>query len=111
MTRTATPIETVNASEARQRFSELVNRVHNSGVRVLIEKNGAAVAYLVSRSDLQCSRYLDEHSRVANDAIDCLKMQFEGIPEDELEREIEKAIADVRAERHAANDRALMDAK
>ena len=69
MTRTPTPIETVKASEARQHFSELVNRVHETGARVMIEKNGVVVGGLVSREDMRRLRYLDEKTAAANEAM------------------------------------------
>jgi prevent-host-death family protein len=102
MTRTPTPIETVKASEARQHFSELVNRVHETGARVMIEKNGVVVGGLVSREDMRRLRYLDEKMATANEAIDRFQAAFAGIPPEEIEREIERAIAEARAERHAA---------
>jgi prevent-host-death family protein len=104
MARTPTPIETVKASEARQHFSELVNRVHETGGRVVIEKNGVVVGGLVSREDLRRLRYLDEKTAAANEAIDRFQAAFAGIPQEELERELEKAIAEVRAERRATKN-------
>ncbi len=100
-----TTIETVKASEARQHFSELVNRVHDTGVRVIIEKNGAAVAALVSRQDLQRLHTLDQQARAANEAIDRFQHAFAGVPQEDLESEIERAIAAVRLERKTASRR------
>lgn len=103
-----TTIETVKASEARQHFSELVNRVHDTGVRVIIEKNGAAVAALVSRQDLQRLHTLDQQAKAANEAIDRFQHAFAGAPKEDLESEIEKAIAEVRLERKAAGKRTAL---
>ncbi|MBN9012120.1 MAG: type II toxin-antitoxin system Phd/YefM family antitoxin [Rhizobiales bacterium] len=93
-----TPTITVKASEARQHFSEIVNRVHETGERVVIEKNGAAVAAIVSRKDLRDLRRLDERRARSRAALDDLRADFEGIPEDELERSLQKALAEVREE-------------
>ena len=102
MARSNPSMETVKASDARQHFSELVNRVNDTGARVVIEKNGAAVAGIVSRHDLRLLRNLDERAAAANEAIDRFQAAFDGVPESELEAGVEKAIAEVRAERRAA---------
>jgi prevent-host-death family protein len=93
-----TPTTTVKASEARQRFSELVNRVHETGERVVIEKNGAVVAAIVSRKDLRDLTYLDERRARAKAALERLQAAFAGAPEEELQRQLDQALAEVRAE-------------
>jgi prevent-host-death family protein len=98
MARTPTPIETVKASEARQHFSELVNRVHETGSRVMIEKNGAAVAGLVSRRDMLRLAQIDADRASERAALDRLRSGFDDISEEEMEREIANAIAKVRRE-------------
>lgn len=93
-----TTTTTVKASEARQHFSELVNRVHETGERVVIEKHGAIVGGIVSRDDLRRLRAFDAMKADANAALDRLQSAFMGIPKDELERQIEKAITETREE-------------
>jgi prevent-host-death family protein len=41
-------IETINASAARQHWSELLNRVFKGETRVLVEKSGNRVAAVIS---------------------------------------------------------------
>ena len=79
MKRTPTPIETVKASEARQRFSELVNRVHETGARVVIEKNGAAITGLVSRLDMLRLAQLDADRTSEQAALDRLRSGFDDV--------------------------------
>jgi len=43
---------TVTASEARDGFSELVNRVEYGGERIVVTRHGKPIAALVSASDL-----------------------------------------------------------
>ncbi len=101
MTEPRTTIETVKASEARQHFSELVNRVHDTGVRVIIEKNGAAVVGLVSREDLERLDRLDRERRGEQAALDRLRSGFDDVAKEEMEREVALAIATVRDEARA----------
>lgn len=104
MTRNPTPVETVKASEARQHFSELVNRVHETGERIMIEKNGAAVVGLVSAQDMRRLQLLDEQRDRESAALDRIRAGFRGVPGDEMEREVSNAIAETRREARVANE-------
>ncbi len=101
MARTPTPIETVKASEARQHFSELVDRVHSTDANIVIEKSGIPVAVLISPAEFAAFRPWNELRKDRHAVLDRFQASFAGIPEDSLEREIEKAIEEVRSERRA----------
>jgi len=94
--------ETMNVTTARQQFSQLLNRVHQESVRVVIEKDGVPVAFLAPMIDLRRLYRDDEKREEVFRVIAEMSRGFEDVPEEELEREIEKAIAEVRAERRAA---------
>jgi prevent-host-death family protein len=108
MTRTPAPIETVKASEARQHFSELVNRVHETGERVMIEKNGAAVVGLVSRRDMLRLAQIDAERASEQAALDRLRSGFDDVSEEEMEREIANAVAKVRHEARAKREAEML---
>ncbi len=45
--------QTINASDARQHWSELLNKVFRKETRVIIEKSGIPVAAIISAEDLE----------------------------------------------------------
>jgi prevent-host-death family protein len=100
--------ETVKASEARQHFAELVNRVFKEGTRVVVEKSGIPVAALVSLRDLAYLERLDGNRAERQAILDAMREPFKDVPPDELQREIDEALAEVREEvraGHAAKTR------
>jgi len=44
--------QTMKASQARQEFSQLLNKVFRRETRVVVEKNGIPVAAIISADDL-----------------------------------------------------------
>ncbi len=89
--------KTMKASEARQQFSQVINQVFREETRVIVEKNGIPVAAIISARDLEFFEYMEalrtEHFKVLDDT----RAAFADIPDEELEREINRAIAEVRA--------------
>jgi len=100
-TTTEPMIETIAASEARQHFSQLLNRVFRREMRVVIEKSGIPVAALVSADDLQRLRRYEEQRKEDFAVLDRMRAAFKDVPAEEIEREVARAIADVRAEKRA----------
>lgn len=88
--------ETKTVSEARKTFSETLNRVYRGEARVLVEKNGIPVGGIVSAGDLERLRALDEKSSRAIEAFEAIQACLVDVPEDELERELEKAMAEAK---------------
>jgi prevent-host-death family protein len=97
--RTAT--QAIKASEARARWSELLNAVARQKTRVLVEKSGVPVAAIVSPADLERLTRLDEERAEAFRLLERMREAFEGIPEEQIERDVARVIAEVRAERRA----------
>jgi prevent-host-death family protein len=93
------PTETMKASEARQNFSQVLNEVFRGDKRVLVEKSGIPVAGIVSARDLeflaQMERKRDEDFR----ALDETREAFRDVPDEELEREVSRALSEVRERR------------
>src|SRR5262245_55103002 len=52
--------ETMKASDARQQFSDVLNRVYRHEARVVVERSGIPVAAIVSAEDLARLRQYDE---------------------------------------------------
>ncbi len=91
--------EMVKASEARQQWSQLLNWVFRKGTHMIVEKSGIPVAAIVSADDLRRPERL-EAERAADLAIlDEMQDAFRGVPWEEIEREIARAIGEMHAER------------
>lgn len=99
MALTPTKTETMNVTEARRTFSETLDRVRRGETRVIVEKSGIPVGAVVSMADLaRIDR--DQANRAALlEALAESRKAFAGIPGDEIESEIEKAISEVESER------------
>ena len=101
--------QTMKISDVKNRLSSLVNEVYRKETRVLVEKSGIPVAALVSTDDLERLNRLDRLDRERAErfgVIDELRQAFAGVPDEELEREADRALAEVRAERRAERGRA-----
>ena len=103
MTASKTPItETKTVSEARRTFSETLNRVRESSLRVIVEKSGVPVAAIVPLSVLEAA---EKKERRRQEAIASLKRAQEGFAdtsEEEMDREIAAALAEIKQERRVA---------
>ncbi|MFN8560028.1 MAG: type II toxin-antitoxin system Phd/YefM family antitoxin [Dehalococcoidia bacterium] len=93
--------QTIAASEARQHFSQLLNQVFRREKRVVIEKSGVPVAALVSADDLEQLRRFEEQRREDFAVLDRIREAFRGVPAEEIEQEVARALAEVRAERRS----------
>ena len=102
MPATTTPMtQTIAASAARQQFSQLLNQVFRREMRVVIEKSGIPVAALVSADDLQRLRRYEVERKENFAVLDRMREAFQDVPAEEIEREVARAIAEVRAEKRA----------
>jgi prevent-host-death family protein len=97
--------QTINVTEARQRWSELLNRVSRRETQLIVEKAGVPVAAIISVKDLERLRKWEERRRRRFEALHQSQAAFEDLPDEEVERELAKAIAEVRAESHPAAQR------
>jgi prevent-host-death family protein len=93
--------KTVSATEARQRWSDIVADAHAGKARYVIERSGLPVAAVVSFQDFermtQVTERLDE--RLA-ESLSHIRAAFADVPADELDREVAKAVKEARAEIH-----------
>lgn len=98
--------QTMKAMEARQRWSRILDQVYNKETRVLVRKNGVPVVAVVSVDDLKQLERLDEERKRGRKILRRTRAAFADVPDDELQREVDKAVAEareeLRAERQAA---------
>lgn len=90
---------TINASEARNQWSSLLNMVYRKETRVLVEKSGIPVAAIISADDLERFTRFEMQRRERFKALEGSWAAFEGEDPDEIERQVARAIGEVRANR------------
>jgi prevent-host-death family protein len=90
--------QTMDVSQARDQFNQLVNKVSRKETRVIVEKDGIPVAAIVSSDDLERLRRMEAEREERFKVIERMRDAFKDVPPDELEREVDKAISEVRAE-------------
>ena len=91
--------QVMKASEVRQQWSQLLNQVFRNEIRIVVEKSGIPVAAVISAEDLDRFIQLDEQRKKRFKALDRMREAFKNASPEEIEREIKKAITDVRTEK------------
>ena len=97
---------TMKFTDARAHLSEIFNRVAKEDARIIVEKNGVPVGAIVSLRELE--RVEEVNRQIREDALSALRVYseaFKDVPEDELQREIDKAVSEVRAEMREERER------
>lgn len=95
-------LESLSVSQARQHFSETLNRVYRGEARVVVEKSGIPVGAIVSPRDLKYLQRRDASRDRLLAAMRETQAAFADVDPEELDREIENAIAEVEDERRHA---------
>ena len=90
--------ETINVTEARRGWSGLLNRVFRRQSRVIIERSGIPIAAVISYRDYQFFLSMKARRDERFKVLDEMREAFKDVPPEEIEREVAKAIAEVRAE-------------
>jgi len=89
--------QTLNVSEARQRFSQLLNRVYRGEARIIVEKSGIPVAAIISAGDLDELTRIEREREADFTALDATREAFKDVPDEELERQVARVIGEIRA--------------
>ena len=96
--------QVMKASAVRQQWSQLINQVFRNETRIVVEKSGIPVAAVISAEDLNCFIQLDEQRKKRFKALDRMREAFKNASSEEIEREIKKAITDVRIKKRYKNN-------
>lgn len=91
------PTQTMTDTDARQQFADLLDRVQHKQTRVVVERDGIPAAAIVSADDLARLDRYDEARADRFAGLNRISDAFADVPLDELEREVEEAIAETRA--------------
>lgn len=92
---------TMKISDVKQQLNRLVNEIYQQGARIVVEKSGIPVAGIVSVTDLRRLERLDQERADFFKVLDEFGAAFADVPLEELEREVERALSEVRAEQRA----------
>ena len=95
---------TIKASQLPQQWPEMQDQVARREIRVVVEEGGVPIAAIVSSADLEALKRLDEERYRAVEALERMRAAFKDVPDEELEREVNRAIAEVRAEHRQRAD-------
>ena len=101
--------QTLGTTEARQQFSKLLNEVFREETRVIVEKNGIPVAAIISAKDLEWLEKYEEQRREHFAVLDRIGEKFKDVPIEEIEREVDRAVREVRAEYRAKQEKAPVE--
>jgi PHD/YefM family antitoxin component YafN of YafNO toxin-antitoxin module len=89
----------VTVAEARERFDDLLAPARGGrGRRVVIERDGEPVAAVISFRDLERFDLMLRRRQRNWESLERIRRAFDDVPDAELEREIDKAVAEARAE-------------
>ena len=98
MAQATIPTEKMKFTEARPQLSELLNRVHDRELRVLISKGNLSVAALVSVEDLERLNRMDAQREADFRIFDEIGAAFADQTPEQIEEEVDRAVAEIRAE-------------
>lgn len=91
-------IQTIKAPEPRSQRSQLLNQVFAGKKCVIVEKSGIPVAAVISAEDLEQLRPWEQARAGRLKVVDEVRSAFRDVPDDELAREVDKAVAEARHE-------------
>jgi len=97
--------QTIKASEARQQFSRLLDKVFRGETRVIVEKSGIPVAAIISADDLERFNRMEEHRAERFGALEESWKAFQDVTPKDVEREVAKAVVAARKRQRAAAQR------
>lgn len=97
--------QVMKSSDVRAQWSQLLNKVFRSKTRVVVEKSGIPVAAVISAEDLQKFTQMEEQRNERFKALDKMRDAFKDVPPEEIEREVKRAISQVRAEKRSKGNR------
>jgi prevent-host-death family protein len=102
--------ETMMISAVKRRLSSVVNDVCRQETRIVVEKSGIPVAAIIPIADLRRLIWLDERNREAREVVEAMRAAFADVPDEEIERQTERIMNEIREENRAARQRVAQTA-
>ena len=97
--------ERMTVSEVEDRLSSLVGKISRDDTRVRVEEDGIPVAGIVPVEDMRQLARLDETNREAYELLQAIRSRFADVSDEEIERQTERIMAEIKAENRAARER------
>jgi PHD/YefM family antitoxin component YafN of YafNO toxin-antitoxin module len=97
--------QTMNISDARAQLGQVATKVYHQETRVVLEKGGIPVAAIVSPQDFALFQRLEAERDRDFAVLFEIGEKFKDVPLEELEREVAKAVAEVREENRQRRER------
>jgi prevent-host-death family protein len=97
----------VKATEARDQLPQILNSVYRGEGRVIIERSGIPVAAIVSPQDLAALDRMDQQRTELAGVLAEMREAFKDVPQEEIEEQTNKAVAEVRAQMRAEGEQAV----
>jgi antitoxin (DNA-binding transcriptional repressor) of toxin-antitoxin stability system len=97
--------ERMTIAEVESRFSSLVGKISREDARILVEEDGNPVAGIVPIEDMRRLARLDERDREAYEILEAMRAPFNDVSPEEMERQVERILAEIREEDRAARKR------
>lgn len=91
--------QTLKASDVRSNWSQLLNQVFRGKTEVIVEKSGIPVAAIVSAQDYQKLQQIKQARERDFVVIDRMRAAFRDQTDEEIEKNVSKAVREVRKER------------
>lgn len=95
--------QVMKASDVRQQWSQLLNKVFRGQTRVVVEKSGIPVAAVISAEDLKRFTQMEKQRAERFKALDNARDVFKDVPQEELEGEVNKALVQIRSDKRKAS--------
>ena len=93
--------QTLKDSEARQRWSELLDKVFRRETRVIVEKSGVPVAAIISPEDLERFEQIEQEREQRWSSFLAIADRFDEEDPDEVQRFVTEEIEAMRADERA----------
>lgn len=93
--------QTLKASDVRSNWSQLLNKVFKEQTRVIVEKSGIPIAAVISADDLARLTRFEEERNERFKVLDRMREAFKDIPDEEIERQVDRAVAEVRTSKNS----------
>ena len=102
MAETHPTTQKMKASQAHRQWNPVLDQVSRGETRILVERDGIPVAAIVSADDLEQLDRLEAERAARWRVIEEIGARHADIDPDEVERDVDEAIAEMRAEDRAS---------
>ena len=91
-------VQTLTTSETKDQIASILDQVRRRSTRVVVQESGTPVAAIVPADDLRKLDAFDKERAARFSVIDRAREAFRGVLPEEIERETDRILAEIRAE-------------